>query len=149
MFGVLYSQPDAIEKATGNVHSVAFLKGLYPAILFYSMSEQAKTADIVCRTFAHKAAFNRMQLETDRGQLLEGMTTSGIGNAAYMVLHSHAQYRDEWRSLYDWIMEVFKAKERKPRGHWAPVLPAPTITEDTGKLIIPQVKAQVARWGQP
>lgn len=151
MFGQLYSRPDASEQAAGIVYSNAFLEGLYPAILFYSMTEQAKTADIVCRTFAHNEAFNRKQLDTDRSasNLMQGVTTTAIGNAAYMVLHAPAQYQDEWRSFYDTIMEVCKTKKRKPKGYWAPVLPAPTITEDTGKLMIPHVKAQVERWGQP
>lgn len=151
MFGQLYSRPNAFEQAAGNVYSVAFLEGLYPAILFYSMSEQAKTADIVCRTFAHNETFNRKQLSTNRSasNLLQGVTTTSIGNAAYMVLHSPAQYQDEWRSFYSTIMEVCKTKEKKPQGYWAPVLPAPTITEDTGKLMIPHVKMQVELWGQP
>lgn len=149
MFGQLYSQPDAFEQASGNVYSIAFLEGLYPAILFYSTSEQAKTADIVCRTFARNEIFNRKQLETDRSasRLQQAATTTAIGNAAYMVLHAPAHYQEDWRSLYDAIMKACKAKDKRPQGHWSPVLPAPTITEETGSLIIPQVKAQVERWG--
>lgn len=67
------------EQVCGVGHSLQYLRELYPVILYYPRTEQAKLADAVVRHFHANPVFNRQQLMS---------RTSGgaqaIGNLAFM-----------------------------------------------------------------
>lgn len=50
------------EQLCGVGHSLQYLRELYPVILYYPRTEQAKLADAVVRHFHANPVFNRQQL---------------------------------------------------------------------------------------
>lgn len=85
------------------------LEALRPAILWYSIEEQAKAADRVCKSMASNNDFltgQRVRLDTST----DSWNATSIGNMAYLALHCSQEHRDFYKQAYEGMLHRLKDK---------------------------------------
>ncbi len=92
--------PPPFRNAAGIARPLDDLVEMWPrAILQMTTEQQAEYADAVCRESAPDRAFSEEQMIAIREAFPSGApnNTTGVANMAYMALHAHPDFRDEYQ----------------------------------------------------
>ena len=90
-----------------------YLSKVFPDVIDFSQEEQAKLADLITQRYATNELFCERQANDWHNSPnaispnIEGIVT-GIGNAAYMALHCHPLYREEFQHIYKCVIELVR-----------------------------------------
>lgn len=96
-------------------HEDDHLRGVLYKIAFWPIHTQARYADIICTHHAKNPDFCEDQLQQMPTRVTFFNATS-IGNLAYMALHAHPAYIEEFRKCYGVFLEQARdisERERK------------------------------------
>ena len=83
------------------------LQALRFAILWYSIEEQAKAADHVCKSMASNSVFigqQRVRLDTSG----DDWNATSVGNMAYLALHCSQEHREFYKQAYEAMVHRLK-----------------------------------------
>ena len=93
----------------GLKYNFEYLESIFPEAILYSQKEQAKLADAVAQQFASDRDFCEKMLPRDIGpETWAQMNATSVGNAAYMALHAHPNYRDAYTAHYTAMQNELK-----------------------------------------
>jgi hypothetical protein len=94
-------------------HSLPELRSMWPRVVVLDAVEQAKYADDVCVQCAVDEHFCLSQLSRiHRTFPLPPSNTTGVGNLAYLSLHAHQAYRDQFKLAHIAYTTLLKMAHR-------------------------------------
>lgn len=91
-------------------HSLSELESMWPRVVALDVEEQAEYADSICVGSADDEEFCRSQLSSMQETFPTTLpsNTTGVGNLAYLSLHAHTTYRDQFKLTHLAYMTILK-----------------------------------------
>lgn len=86
-----------------------------PLMFKSTIEENAKYADIVCRTYGHDEDFVEQQAKSIE-QAIYPLNATAVGGAAYFALNAPTEdLRNRWRVFYDQVMRDDERRSQRTK----------------------------------